>query len=454
MDEPSTRPARRRQGLGAGVILSLIACAAGLRGQAPEPERWVGTWATALVASAIPTGGPSSAAQPQRGVMPPLAGRTLRQIVRVSLGGERVRIVFSNAFGQQPLVIGAAHVAPRRSGAELAAAGHALSFSGSPSARIPPGAVLVSDAVSLRIDPLSDLAVDLYLPEGSAASPAAMHGGARQTSFLSGPGNHAGALSIAESTAITAWYYLARLEVAPATGVGAVVTIGDSITDGYNSTPDTNNRWPDHLAARLAASGASAAMGVLNLGIGGNRLLADGMGASVLARFDRDVLAQTGATHLIVLAGINDLGLAREGPRPTASDLIGAHRQLIARARSRGLKAIGGTLLPYEGTTIPNYFSEDGETARRAFNEWMRASGEYDGIVDFDRALGDPARPARLLEAYDSGDRLHPNDAGYRSMANAVDLALLRTAVARAAWRFTRGEPADAWALFVAPADR
>ena len=203
--------------------------------------------------------------------------------------------------------------------------------------------------------------------------------------------------------------------------------LGDSITDGFNSTPDTNNRWPDHLARRLMAAGGGIA--VLNLGIDGNRVLADGAGVSALARFDRDVLAQPGATHVFVLEGINDLGIGAlfmDGPRPTTAQLIAGHRQLIARAHSRGLKILAATLLPYEGTTFPGYFTPEGEAIRQAFNEWIRTSKEYDGFIDFDAVMRDPAQPSKMLAKYDSGDHLHPSDAGYQAMANAFDLALVK----------------------------
>ena len=203
--------------------------------------------------------------------------------------------------------------------------------------------------------------------------------------------------------------------------------LGDSITDGFNSTPDTNNRWPDHLARRLMASGGG--IGVLNLGIDGNRVLADGAGVSALARFDRDVLAQPGVTHVFVLEGINDLGIGAlfmDGPRPTTAQLIAGHRQLIARAHSRRLKIFAATLLPYEGTTFPGYWTSEGEAIRQAFNEWMRTSKEYDGIIDFDAVMRDSDQPTRMLAKYDSGDHLHPSDAGYQAMANAFDLALVK----------------------------
>jgi lysophospholipase L1-like esterase len=303
-----------------------------------------------------------------------------------------------------------------------------LTFGGAPTATIPPGAVLVSDAVNLTVPSLADVAIDLYIPGNtSSPSPLTSHGGARQTNYISSTGNHLGSTDLPGAKATPSWFFLSRLEVVAPERTGAIVMLGDSITDGFNSTPDTNNRWPDHLARRLMAAGG--AIGVLNLGIDGNRVLADGAGVSALARFDRDVLAQPGVSHVFVLEGINDLGIGAlfmDGPRPTTAELIAGHRQLIARAHSRGLKILAATLLPYEGTTFPGYWTPEGEAIRQAFNEWLRTSKEYDGIVDFDAVMRDPNQPTRMLAKYDSGDHLHPSDAGYQAMAEAFDLALIK----------------------------
>jgi lysophospholipase L1-like esterase len=430
-------------------LLALVIAASAVEGLLPEAaaphENWTGTWASGLVARAQPAVGP-----PQPNVPPAVVGRTIRQIVRVSIGGQRARVVFSNAFGSAPLIIGAAAVARRQTGADVMATAQPLTFSGSATATIPQGAALVSDPVSLSIPPLSELAIDLYVAKVAADSSLTVHNGARQTNYVSEPGNHAGASPFPVGATTTGWFFLARVDVASATPLGAVVAIGDSITDGYNSTLDANSRWPDQLANRLMGQVDGSQIGVLNVGIDGNRLLVDGMGANALARFDRDVIGQAGATHVVVLEGINDLGLARrEGVQPPARDLIAAHRQLIARARSRGLRIFGATLLPYEGTTIANYYSEEGEAARKEFNQWLRISGEYDGIIDFERAAQDPTHPARLRPDYDSGDHLHPSDSGYRAMASAVDLSLFATAAAKAASNasFGHGLPSARWAF-------
>ncbi len=422
----------------AALALCVLPVRPSLRAQASTPaERWVGTWATAAVAA------PSQMSlQPQPGLPAPVLrfnNQTFRQFLRTSIGGQRARVVLTNAFGTRPLTIGGAQLALRGSGAAIVAgSSRPLTFGGLQTATIPPGAVLVSDPVTLNVPALGDVAVDLYFPGDTAAtpSPLSVHSGSRQTNQLSSAGNHLGAPELAGATAVPAWAFLARLEVVAPDGASALVTLGDSITDGFNSTPDTNNRWPDHLAQRLSAAGS--AVGILNLGIDGNRVLADGAGVSALARFDRDVLAQPGVTHVFVLEGINDLGIGAlfmDGPRPTTEELIAGHRQLIARAHGKGLKIFAGTLLPYEGTTFPGYFTPEGEAIRQAFNQWLRTSKEYDGIVDFDAVIRDPALPTKMLQRYDSGDHLHPSDAGYKAMADAFDLAILGVRTAAAAAR-------------------
>jgi lysophospholipase L1-like esterase len=415
----------------AGVVL--VWCFVAIRPLSAQPgarnDHWVGTWATAGVAS--PSQPPAQAQAAQNARPPSFSNQTLRQFVHTSIGGERVRVVLTNAFGTAPLTIGGAHIGLRDKGAAVVASSdRTLTFGGAATATIPPGAVIVSDAASLVVPALSDVAVDLYMPGDTAAtqSPLTIHGGARQTNYVSSTGNHLGTRELPGATTTPSWFFLARLEVAAPERAGAIVTLGDSITDGYNSTPDTNNRWPDHLAKRLAST-AGGGMGLLNLGIDGNRVLSDGAGVSALARFDRDVLVQAGVTHVFVLEGVNDLGfpgLFPGTPRPTVADLIAGHRQLILRAHARGLRIYASTLLPYEGTTIPNYWSPEGETTRQAFNQWIRTSKEYDGIVDFDAVMRDPAQPTKMLSRYDSGDHLHPSDAGYQAMANAFDLALVR----------------------------
>jgi len=334
--------------------------------------------------------------------------------------------VLSNVFGTAPVEISAAAVAARDEGSAVRNGGvKALTFGGRASASIVPGAVLVSDPVAFNVAPVSDLVVDLYLPGalGVGPSPVTTHNGASQTSYLSTAGNHVGAATLPVDREFGAWLLLARVEVAAARDTRVVVAFGDSITDGARSTANMNTRWPDTLARRLAAQTRGPKVAVLNAGISGNRVLGDGAGISALARFDKDVLMQTGVTHVVVMEGINDIGVARADPNPSADDLIAAHRQLIARAHARGLKIYGATLTPYEGAA---YYSPEGEAKRKALNDWIRTSGEYDGVIDFDAVTRDPMSPGKLAAFADSGDHLHPGDAGYKAMGDAVDLALFK----------------------------
>ena len=388
-------------------------------------EHWIGTWAAAPMAFL-----PSPQQAPGPGSVAPASfkNQTLRQIVHVSAGGQRVRVVFSNVFGTEPLVIGAAYVGLRQKGAAITpGSARPLTFGGSPSGTIPAGAVLFSDAADLALPVLSDLAIDLFLPGDTAvsASPQTAHSGARQTSYVSTDGNHAGAPDMPAATTTASWYFLSRVEVTTPDEGRSVVLFGDSITDGYNSTPDTNNRWPDALARRIGERAGKVDFGVLNLGIDGNQILNDGLGISALARLDRDALAQTGVAYVVLLEGINDVGY-RQQQRATAPELIAGDLQIIARAHARGLKIYGGTLLPYEGTTFPGYWTPEGEATRQKLNDWIRTSHAFDGVIDFDAAMRDPNNPTKIIPKYDSGDHLHPNDDGYGFMANTVDLSLFQ----------------------------
>ena len=426
------------------AVVPLASCAPEIESDLAAPPssasvRWVGSWAAGTAGrpavSEIGDDAPGEPPRPAGYSDVSIANQTLRQIVNISLGGEWFRVVLTNAFGTSPLEIGAAHLALRDSGtAILPESARALTFGGRSSATIPAGAVLVSDPVPLSAPAFSDLVIDLYLPEDTAASvsPLTILPASWQTNYLSPPGDYTGATDMpvrAETTyvrrdgAVTStWFGLARVEVEASGSVGAVVTLGDSITNGSLSTLDGNQRWPDHLARRLAAEGME--MAVLNAGIGGNRLLSDrGGNVSALARFERDVLAQTGVTHVVVMVGINDIGTARENPLPSADDLIGGYQQLIERAHAYGLTILGATLTPFEGAT---YWTSEGEAKRQAVNEWIRTSGAFDGVIDFDRAIRDPDQPTKFLPRFDPGDHLHPNDQGYEAMADAVDLALLR----------------------------
>ena len=428
-------------------------------------DHWVGTWATAVVirpqappagqapapapplpasASGMPNacapaafgpgpggarGGPGGGGARAGGPPAPPAplnfkNQTLREIVHVSLGGDRVRVTLSNAFGTLPLEVGAAHVALRDKDAAIKpGSDRPLTFGGNASTMIAAGAVVVSDPVSLTVPTASDLAVDIYLPGDTAAtmSPLTTHQGALQVNYFSSEGNHAGEVLFADAATTNQWFFLARVEVAAPDSAGAIVAFGDSITDGTRSTANTNNRWPDELARRLAA--AKIPLGVLNEGIGGNRVLCDGAGVSALARFDRDVLVQPGVKYVIVLESINDIGIGRGNAVPSANDLIAAHKQLIERAHAKGLKIFGATLTPFDGAA---YFTQEGEAKRQAVNAFIRTGKAYDGVVDFDAAVRDPMAPSKIQMKYNPGDNLHMNDAGYQAMAAAIDLNLFK----------------------------
>ena len=413
----------------ATAILAGFALTASVQSQGGP--HWVGTWATSPVARPAPpvAGAPPPAAPaPARGpATPPFVpnNQTLREIVHTTVAGDAVRVVFSNAFGTGPLSIGAASIALRDKGSAIvAASSHALTFAGRTSTAVPAGAVMVTDPVTLAVPAFADVAVDVYLPDDMGKMPVTVHAGAFQTNFAIA-GNHAGEREFTEppaTTSVTSWFYLARVEVRTDARTEGIVALGDSITDGTGSTVDANARWPDQLARRLAAAGG-VRTAVMNAGIAGNRLLLDGAGVNALARLDRDVLSAAGVTHVVLLEGINDIGLARENALPAAADLIAAHRQVIERAHTRGLKIIGATLTPFEGAA---YYTESGEAKRSAVNEWIRTSKAYDGVIDFDAAVRDPDNPKRFLLKYDRGDHLHPSDAGYDAMGKAIDLALFR----------------------------
>jgi lysophospholipase L1-like esterase len=385
---------------------------------AQQDTHWVGSWATSVQ---IPE---------DRNALPDadLTDATLRQVVRVTLGGERLRVRLSNAFGTEPLRIDAAFVA--RSADPTSArtsGGVALTFSGQSAIVIPAGADYVSDPVRLRVTASSHLAISLYLPEAPARQTG--HPGSRATSYLV-HGNRVDAPDLPGAQTVNRWYQIAGVDVEAPAMAAAIVTLGDSITDGSGVQPNTDTRWPDVLSRRLQANPATRHLSVLNHGIGGNRLLLDGLGPNALARFERDVLAQPGVRFLIILEGVNDLGTStREAPigpeahRTLVRDIIAAYAQMIQRARARGIRVIGATIIPY-GTS--GYYHPDAanEADRQAINAWIRAPGHFDALVDFDAVLRDPADPRRMLPALDSGDGLHPSLAGYRAMADAVPLSL------------------------------
>ncbi|WP_432494867.1 SGNH/GDSL hydrolase family protein [Kineococcus gypseus] len=409
---------------------SVAARAAHGRGTGAE---WVGTWAN--VPTAVPASGVAV-----------LQDQTVRQVLHASIGGRRLQLRFTNEFGETPLVIGEAHVglrAPGGSGTDVQpGTDRRITFGGSTSTTVPAGSPLLSDPVQLDLPDGGDLVVSIHLPEATPVT--TVHAFPYQDNVVAA-GNVTAAPSVTPTATVGQWYFLSGVSVMvpERERAAAIVALGDSITDGAETTRGANRRWPDLLAERLRQERRLPERGVLNKGVSGNRLLHDPnppagspaegyaafFGESALRRFDRDVAAQPGAEYLVVLLGVNDLGhpgtSAPESETVTAQQIIDAHRQLIARAHQLGIKAIGGTILPFKDDTL-GFYSEENEAARQQVNRWIRTSGEYDAVVDFDAAVRDPRDPQRLDARYDSGDHLHPNDAGMRAMAEAVPLRLFR----------------------------
>lgn len=398
-----------------GLIALLAALCLGCTAFAQDAPHWVASWATSQM---VPT---------NENVAPDadLTDATLRQIVRVTIGGKRLRVRLSNAFGTAPLTISAASVARSADNATsriVPATLHALTFGGAASVTIPAGADYFSDPVDLAVAPGADLAITLHLPIPPDRQTG--HPGARAHSHFA-HGRQVMAEMLAGAKTSTRWYVIGGVEV-DAPGARALVILGDSITDGYGVQPNTNTRWPDRLAVRLRANPATRDMAVLNAGIGGNRLHLDGTGPNALARFEREVLTPPGVTHLLVIEGINDLGmLTRDAPATPEQhaalvrEMIGVLAQIVARARAHGIKVIGGTIMP-DGAS--GYYHPDAanEADRAAVNAWIRKPGNFDAVIDFDAAMRDPANPTRLRPDLDSGDGLHPSVAGYQAMADAV----------------------------------
>jgi len=407
------------------VLLLIVACLpVGVASAdiAAPGTNWVSTW---IAAPQPPL--PSSVDH--------YRAQSLRLIVHVSAGGSQVRIRLSNLYGDAPLMIGAARIARRTSGADIDPAhDRALTFGGCASVVVPAHATVLSDPVWLKVPALADLSVSLYLPEGVAAT--TVHILAQQTSYVSQPGDATTAAHFPVARRIDMWPFLTGVDVVGTPPTFAVVAFGDSTVDGDGSTVDANRRWSDALARRLQQAGQNVA--VLNAGLIGNRLLhgspgggtfGAALGEAGLARFSRDALNQAGAKVVIVRIGSNDLGflhgLAPPGESIDADDLIGGYRRLVTLAHQHGLGIIGTTIPPFEKAAIPDYSMPAKDVIRQRVNAWIRHGGGFDAVLDFDQILHDPSHPARLLPAYDSGDHLHPNDAGYRAVASALPLATL-----------------------------
>ncbi|MEY4550094.1 MAG: hypothetical protein RL685_6289 [Pseudomonadota bacterium] len=350
---------------------------------------------------------------------PGLANATLRQVIQLALGGERLRICFSNEFGNAPLTLRRARVALSKGGSAIEPQSNTvLTFGGSASVTLAPGATITSDELSLAVVAFAKLAITLAFDD-APPSDITGHPGSRTTSYLQ-PGAEVGALEMSAAQATDHWYFLSEVDVLTDARARAIVTLGDSLTDGRGSITNENNRWPNLLSRRLLARADTALLSVLNQGAGGNRVLEQGLGVPALARFERDVLGPPGVRWAVILEGINDLGAA---PPATAAALIAAFREMSVKAHACGIKVIGGTIPPFQGA---DYFTAAGEAARQAFNHWLRSSGELDGVIDFDQIMRDPAAPTRLSAAVDGGDHLHPCAEGYRIMADGIDLRLFQ----------------------------
>lgn len=446
---PLAKRVRRRRRNCSLVAITVLALLGGIDpGRASSvaeggPQHWVGTWATAAQ--------PSIPGRPQM-----FRNQTLRLIVRTSAGGKAVRIKISNTFGDQPLFIGGAHIAKRAAGANTdPGSDRTLTFGKHSSTTIPAGSMAVSDPVELDVPALSDLAVSIFLPNPTAST--TVHALALQTNYVSPEtGDHAAEVDFPVSEKIDSWPFLTSVDVEASPRGAAIVAFGSSLTDGDGSTEDANRRWPDVLAERLQKHG-NAELGVLNEGIIGNRLLSDSrsphqsggpsplgaffeqfgpvLGEAGLGRFERDVLGQAGVKYVILALGVNDIlfpgAFIPATQSVAAQDLISGNRQLIARAHKNGIRAIGTTIPPFENALFRDpffdrFYSPANEKIRQEVNAWIRDSGEFDGVIDFDAAVREPDHPTRLLPAYDSGDHLHVNDRGNVAQAQAIQLTLFR----------------------------
>ena len=377
-----------------------------------DNTHWVGTW--------------TAAPAPAEGAA--FSNHTLRMTPRVSIGGSKLRVRISNAYGTRPLAIGAACVGLRSTGSALVpGSNRRLTFGREARATVAAGALVVSDPVELAFAPLSDLAVSVHLPGDLPTSFGITGRYARQTNYISPPGDFAAEEVMPVGRLTDDWYFVCGIDVVAPPETGAVVALGDSLTDANISTHDGHHSWPSQLARRLIARPRGRPMAVMNQGLGGNRILHDIRGDSGLRRFDRDVLAQPGVTHTVIMLGTNDLRNrnGKSDEEVTAPQMIAGLKQFAVRGQARGIKVIGGTLTPFENETfLPGAWNPKREAVRQRVNEWLRGTDAFDAIVDFDRALCDPDHPTRMRPIYDCGDHLHPSDLGYRTLGDAIDLGL------------------------------
>ncbi|WP_437969819.1 SGNH/GDSL hydrolase family protein [Sorangium sp. So ce260] len=397
-------------------VLALAAAGCGGDDEAPA-ARWTGAWGTTMQGadSPLPDTTPRS-----------FSDETLRQRLAVTASGDRVRLRLSNLFGTQPLELAEVRVAKEASPFVPApGTDRRVQFSGQPSASIPPASEAVSDGVDLAVSPGDRLLVSIH--SAATSEPATWHPISFTTHAVAA-GNQAASETLTSPTSMTSTYWLAGVDVESTEPQKVVVTFGDSITDGATSTIDADRRYSDRLFARLQADPETRMVAVVNQGLGGNRLLRDNIGPSAVSRFERDVLGTPGVTHAIVLIGINDIGMPGflgAAEKVTAAQMIDGLTSLADKARARGVKAFVGTLLPFE-EAFPPYYTPEGEAIRQEVNAWIRGNTSYDGVIDFEAAVRDPEQPAKILASFDSGDHLHPNDAGHEAMANAVPLSIFK----------------------------
>ncbi|SEC00751.1 SGNH/GDSL hydrolase family protein [Terriglobus roseus] len=405
------------------ISIAALLSALGSYAQIVKPPQWVGSWAAS---QQIPT---------DMNIAPKgqLEAATLRQIVHLSLGGEEIRLRLSNVFGTSSLGLMSVHVAR-----PVSASGAVIDFAtdrvvtfdrGHTSVIIPSGAEYLSDPVPFHAAALSDIAITITYDQEPATQTA--HPGSRSTSYVL-HGVDASTAEMEGAAHFDRWYQIAGVDVPAPTGAASIVTFGDSITDGHGATTNGNDRWPDDLAVRLQSDPALRNLGVLNAGLGGNRVLVDGSGPNALARFSRDVLVQPGAKYVVVFEGVNDLGMTARlqefSPRAhdaLVASILGAYQQMIDLAHDRGLRIYGATITPFLGFDFyhPNAANE---ADRQKINAWIRAAGHFDAVIDFDKVIADPADPTRLLPKFDSGDHLHPSASGFHAMADSISLDLFR----------------------------
>jgi len=408
----------------AAFLVTLQAQSRGGRGG--SDAHWTTTWATAqqLAPTRLPIGRGEQQPPASARVPPTLKDQTVRMVAHISIGGSRVRIRLANALEKPTLRVGAAHVALRDKGSALVASSdRALTFGGKPSTVVPPGTVVLSDPVDLAVPPLVDVAVSLYFPEDTGLP--TVHPDGMHTAYIT-RGDVTSRVTLVADATTTAYLWLAGVDVLASANAATIVAFGDSITDGVGATLDTNRAWPSLLAAKLASRSSSPNMSVVNVGLSGNRLLRPGFGVSALARFDRDVLSFPHVRWMIVLLGINDITFpaipgmpASEGV--TADDLTWGLRQVVERAHTHGIKVAGATIMPVGGV---NTYTDTGENIRQAVNRWIRTSGTYDTVIDFDAAVRDAGDPKKLRADFDPGDHVHPNDKGNEAMAAVIDPAV------------------------------